>query len=493
MKKTWFLAVLTIMLGTDAFGDCIATTCSPGGGSDKSILSTTGVVGNNATGQCYRCNWGDNDHECGEGTIIAIKDPDYVFNQRIKGFFYCSDAGSHNDTWTNHNPSDTCSDSEVLSTAENAEKFFAIDGTKTGAIQSSKGDSIVLGAGNHGCVKYKCKDGYVPTADKTNCVQDTRNSKCRTSDGEMYSNGYVFSQDCIEANNASSVVGKLENVEHIKSGAKCAVTCVKDGWDLTLKGDSCESKYGPDSRKKKCVKTKETINNENAAAARRNKCINSGGTWSGGKCTCSAEKNLRLSDDGKCVCPDNSYIHTGKECVLTDSEQLKRDCEAAGSTGAYWGNGECKCKNPQHEWREKKCQLKADIAECNKITGAYWVNDECKCKNANQEINAERTACVASASFTATQTVNSAYSQLTAIHNKFRDNVSVWKDAEGNFNTARLASDTVAGVVLGTAGGLITSSVVKKNQVEDGFEDIKCTIGGQNVAGWGDQFRVGIQ
>ena len=61
------------------------------------------------------------------------------------------------------------------------------------------------------------------------------------------------------------------------------------------------------------------------------------------------------------------------------------------------------------------------------------------------------------------------------------------------FNTARLASDSIAAVVLGTAGGLITSSVMKKNQVEDGFEDLKCVIGGQPVAGWGDEFRVGIQ
>lgn len=91
------------------------------------------------------------------------------------------------------------------------------------------------------------------------------------------------------------------------------------------------------------------------------------------------------------------------------------------------------------------------------------------------------------------QDVNNAYRQLTSIHNKFRDDVSVWKNEEGKFNTARLASDSIAGVVLGTAGGLITSSVVKKNQVENGFEDIKCTIGGQNVAEWGDQFRVGIQ
>ncbi|MDW3024493.1 MAG: OmpA family protein [Alphaproteobacteria bacterium] len=85
------------------------------------------------------------------------------------------------------------------------------------------------------------------------------------------------------------------------------------------------------------------------------------------------------------------------------------------------------------------------------------------------------------------------YKKLSTIHKEFRGKRSVWKDAEGNFNTARLASDGIAAVVLGTVGGLITSNVVKKNQVEDGFEDIKCTIGGQNVAQWGDQFRVGIQ
>jgi len=71
--------------------------------------------------------------------------------------------------------------------------------------------------------------------------------------------------------------------------------------------------------------------------------------------------------------------------------------------------------------------------------------------------------------------------------------VSVWKDAEGNFNTARLVSDSIAGVVLGTAGGLITSSVVKKNQVKNGFEDVVCTIGGQTVGSYGDEISVGIK
>lgn len=89
-------------------------------------------------------------------------------------------------------------------------------------------------------------------------------------------------------------------------------------------------------------------------------------------------------------------------------------------------------------------------------------------------------------------TILELYTELSKYHDEFRSKVSVWKNADGNFNTARLASDSIAGVVLGTAGGLITSNIVKKNQIENGFEDIKCTIGGQNVAAWGDQFRIGI-
>jgi hypothetical protein len=87
--------------------------------------------------------------------------------------------------------------------------------------------------------------------------------------------------------------------------------------------------------------------------------------------------------------------------------------------------------------------------------------------------------------------VSSAMSVLNSFASGAK--VSVWKNKDGKFNTARLASDSIAGVVLGTAGGLITSSVIKKHQIEDGFEDINCVIGGQSVAGWGDEFSVGVQ
>ena len=67
------------------------------------------------------------------------------------------------------------------------------------------------------------------------------------------------------------------------------------------------------------------------------------------------------------------------------------------------------------------------------------------------------------------------------------------KTAEGKFNTVRLASDLTAGVVLGTVGGVVSGVVIKKKQVEKGFEALHCTVGGQTIADWGDTFEVGLQ
>lgn len=86
--------------------------------------------------------------------------------------------------------------------------------------------------------------------------------------------------------------------------------------------------------------------------------------------------------------------------------------------------------------------------------------------------------------------IDSLADDLNKIESKFKQ--SHWKTASGNFNGARLASDSIAGVVLGTAGGLITSHVIKKNQLRGGFEDIQCTIGGQIVADYDDEFNVNI-
>jgi len=86
--------------------------------------------------------------------------------------------------------------------------------------------------------------------------------------------------------------------------------------------------------------------------------------------------------------------------------------------------------------------------------------------------------------------IDSYYSNLLRLRDDL--GLSEWRDENGNFNTARLVSDSVAGVVLGTVGGIITSKLVKKNQLKKGFEDLSCAVGGQTVAGYGDDFTVGL-
>lgn len=68
-----------------------------------------------------------------------------------------------------------------------------------------------------------------------------------------------------------------------------------------------------------------------------------------------------------------------------------------------------------------------------------------------------------------------------------KDKLSVWKTENGRFNGARLGVDAGAGVVLGTVGAVITNKVVKNSQKKNGLENIKCTIGGQEVAKFGEE------
>jgi len=140
--------------------------------------------------------------------------------------------------------------------------------------------------------------------------------------------------------------------------------------------------------------------------------------------------------------------------------------------------------------------------KCNQIPDTQWnpISGECECINAGYTLVNGK--CVKGDSSSST-TISSEQSALTRIRNavssadgiksSLEADKTVWRNEDGKFNTTRLASDSIAAVVLGTAGGLITSNVIRKNQVENGFEDISCTIGGQVVAGWGDEFSVGVR
>ena len=89
--------------------------------------------------------------------------------------------------------------------------------------------------------------------------------------------------------------------------------------------------------------------------------------------------------------------------------------------------------------------------------------------------------------------INGARDRLQSVFNKIESDKSVWKNADGSFNTIRLASDLTAGVVLGTVGGVVSGVLIKKSQVEKGFDALHCTVGGQKVADWDDEFSVGLR
>lgn len=86
-----------------------------------------------------------------------------------------------------------------------------------------------------------------------------------------------------------------------------------------------------------------------------------------------------------------------------------------------------------------------------------------------------------------------AIDNMNAFFKMAEEDTTVWRTEEGKFNTARLASDATAGVVLGTVGGVVSAKVIKKNQLEKGYDALKCTIGGQKMADWGDVFNVGLR
>ena len=90
------------------------------------------------------------------------------------------------------------------------------------------------------------------------------------------------------------------------------------------------------------------------------------------------------------------------------------------------------------------------------------------------------------------QEIENAKNVLSNFFAAAESGVSVWKNEEGKFNTARLASDMTAGALLGTVGGVVSGTVIKKKQIKKGFESLQCYVGGKLMAGWGDTFNVDL-
>ena len=175
------------------------------------------------------------------------------------------------------------------------------------------------------------------------------------------------------------------------------------------------------------------------------KCLTNGETWK----------------DHTCKTDNNAGTEQGPCDPYEDGSETKKCCEKAQGDDAIVEMimenetyKSCKCKDETKEWKNNNCEEKSTLTQ---------------------------------------EKADAAKKVVQQFVKNTSDKASKWKDVEGNFNTARLASDLTAGVVLGTVGGVVSGVVIKKKQIEKGFEVLHCAIGGQSVADWGDTFTIGLK
>ncbi len=233
------------------------------------------------------------------------------------------------------------------------------------------------------------------------------------------------------------------------------------------------------------------------------------------KCKPKSKFNYKsCSSDSDCTGIDNTvrpYLHSTAWHCAWQSAGVRVCTATACESGWTPINGYCQedknIQTPQSENKnansvsniktETKAGTKKPCTDLDNmdsnckciVAGTVERNGTCVCSDSDKEIKNGK--CEWTAKYVAglESDLDSKFNGLTATIGGFEKNV--WRDENGEFNTARLASDSIAGVVLGTVGGIVTSNLVKKAQVKQGFEDIGCYIGGQSVAGYGDEFNVG--
>ena len=240
----------------------------------------------------------------------------------------------------------------------------------------------------------------------------------------------------------------------------------------------------PDEKNPNPAAPKRTCNDLYAGHPERLACCKAGKTtkWSdsndldGGYCYCVDVKTQQ---------PDNTKTWNGAKCIDADQET---DCTYTFSAKIICANGGVVDANTmvrleKDDLNGKSCNdfkslLNRDQSAIMKLAEKY-------CTPVEPVVVPEPTIDL--------NAVNAARDRLAAFFKQVDGDRSVWKNADGSFNATRLASDLTAGVVLGTVGGVVSGVLIKKSQVEKGFDALNCTVNGQKVADWGDEFRINFR
>ena len=311
------------------------------------------------------------------------------------------------------------------------------------------------------CMVSRCKSGYTKQGDKCLSQDQVKQVKKQAAD----------QKSCEES------FGQWKN-------KRCQCDASKN---LVESNGVCDCKDGYEKNKseKKCTLID--------AESKKNACIGSFGNWIKDKCECDISKGLVQQENKtyQCQCKDPEKYEFNREageCRMTDAAQRQANCEKANR--AQWIDGKCVCESG-YEWNGSACNFSADYIRCDGVPDATWNKTEDKCICTNEDKELKDWKCVDSQETIAKGVINTSFPKFESLVSGLE--VNKWKSADGTFNFARLASDSIAGALLGTAGGLITSRVVKKNQVKKGFENVRCVVGNQVVAEYGDEFTVGAQ
>lgn len=350
-------------------------------------------------------------------------------------------------------------------------------------IHCEKGPQVI-------CKPAKCIDGYEVSADGDRCEQKKEDSNPAKCEG-------VNEINAPEEIILTTVCPQCQQIKKDQCVDKDMFVCYKaikyrpsDAmWNAVWNDiNSCictpATKYEWDRDSGTCIEKKQSGLCEQlriqGASAERLACCRAGNatTWKSGA-------SITSTDASNCTCVDTSKKWDGKSCV---DDKLNNN---------FGGDDNCElqtldyisCLNGREIIKGTKITISAKDLEgmsCAEFGLKYSGNiDFLREKFCNDSRYSREVVLDAQ--------TKKAIENMNAFFKMAEEDTTVWRTEEGKFNTARLASDATAGVVLGTVGGVVSAKVIKKNQLEKGYDALKCTIGGQKMADWGDVFNVGLR
>lgn len=486
MKKLLVLCGLFLLCGNAyALENCTAISLDSPKASDVRSPLERFQVDNNMV---YICDKNIGSEECDYDSVILYKDK----------AVYCKDQDGVTDTWKEKDIPN-CTDDDYNIRLKNKTIKPCGGYLVHSYFVEENGACVCKNSAGHSCAyalicrpseKYMKCLAAVERGEPAEWDANNKECHCHDRSGVEYN---WLGDKCVQKNTQVTKPtcpegSSLDVISKEKCTSEQDFECTKfDDKGKCLCG-KCKAKVVVESGLEKCLKSRSTT--EGKACCYLPESV---ATWDGKDCNCVIAGMKFVERGGRGYCePDGT---TPGDSGNPNDETKPFQCSSEIlSVINVWANS---CRNNTaimaviNQIKVLCASGKATQAEFNVLWTALLDLNPGQCGEQPGVVPPPSDDNGANGVANAKKRISKLHESLDSMRSGFKR--SVWRDKDGDFNTSRLLSDSIAGVVLGTAGGLITSNVVKKNQVEDGFEDIQCTIGGQVVATWGDEFRVGIQ